>query len=56
MKTRKRRTSRRPDALIIKPTEKLLFTDNLRQVRNAPELKSVGEDVQLVKGRNPSGV
>ena len=49
LKTRERRKSQRPDALFIKPTEKLSFADILRKVRNAPELKSVGDDVHLVK-------
>ena len=35
--------------MIIKSTEKLSFADILMKVRNALELKSVGEDVQLVK-------
>ena len=49
VKTRKRKKLPRPDAVVIKPTKELSFADILRRVRNAPELKSVGEDVQLVK-------
>ena len=42
LKTRTHRKPRRPDAMIIKPTEKLSFADILRKVTNAPKLKSVG--------------
>ena len=49
VKTKRRKKPPRPDAVIIKPNEKLSFADILRKVRNAPELKSVCEDVQLVK-------
>ena len=49
LKTRRRRKPPRPDAMIIKSTEKLSFADILRKIRNTPELKSVGEDVHLVK-------
>ena len=49
LKTRKRRISTRPDTMIIKPTKKLSYADILSKVRNAPELKSVGDDVCLVK-------
>ena len=47
LKTKRRRKPPRPDAMIIKTTEQLSFADMLRKVRNAPELKSVGEDVHL---------